>query len=148
MTQPSVRVRLAGLGVAAALAVTGCGSSSLSASQLRDVATRSCTATARALDRIATPSSVAAGQRFLNQGANALSGEVSELRALHATGTFGRAVQITGAELSELRSTVRGLHAGNDPVVAVKTLQARLGPLEASADQAWRALGIKACLSH
>ena len=143
-----MRVRIAGLGLVAAVALAGCGGSSLSPSQLRAVATRSCTLTARQLDRIATPASVAAGDRFLYQGAHALGREVSELRALHATGTFGEAVRITGDELSDLDFTVHGLRAGNDPVVAIKTLQARLGPLEQRADQAWSSLRVKACLSH
>ena len=143
-----MRVRIAGLGLVAAVALAGCGGSSLSPSQLRAVATRSCTLTARQLDRIATPASVAAGDRFLYQGAHALGREVSELRALHATGTFGEAVRITGDELSDLDFTVHGLRAGNDPVVAIKTLQARLGPLEQRADQALSSLRVKACLSH
>jgi hypothetical protein len=140
-----VKVRIAGLGLVAAVTLTGCGGSSLSPSQLRAVATRSCTLTARQLDRIATPTSVAAGQRFVDEGAHALGREVSELRALHATGTFGEAVRITGEELAALDFTVHGLRAGNDPVVAIKTLQARLGPLEARGDEIWRSLHIPTC---
>jgi hypothetical protein len=139
-----MKARIAGLGLAAAVTLAGCGSS-LSPGQLQTMATRSCALTARQLDRIATPSSVTAGQRFLDQGAQALRREVSELRALHATGRFGKAVRITGEELSALDFTVRGLRTGNDPVVAIKTLQARLKPLEAQADRDWRALGIRAC---
>jgi hypothetical protein len=143
-----VKVRIAGLGLVAAMTLTGCGSSSLSPSQLRAVATRTCTLSARQLDRIATPTSAAAGQRFVDQGAHALGREVSELRAVHATGTFGEAVRLTGEELAALDFTVHGLRAGNDPVVAIKTLQSRLGPIEARADEIWRSLHIPACASR
>jgi hypothetical protein len=35
--------------------------------------------------------------------------------------------------------------AGNDPIVAFKTLQTQLAPLETRARPAWRALGVPGC---
>jgi hypothetical protein len=43
---------------------------------------------------------------------------------------------------------VRALDHGAEPVVTVKTLQRRLAPIERAADDAWRALGIRECLSR
>jgi hypothetical protein len=44
-----------------------------------------------------------------------------------------------------LQSSLKGLKAGNDPIVAVKTLQTQLAPLEKQAGAAWRALGVPEC---
>jgi hypothetical protein len=44
-----------------------------------------------------------------------------------------------------LQSSLKGLQAGNDPIVAVKTLQVQLAPLETKARAAWRALGVPGC---
>ncbi len=61
------------------------------------------------------------------------------------SGDFHAAVQATDAELTALRSTLRGLRAGNDPVVAIKTLQEQLKPAEAEAGTAWTTLQLPAC---
>jgi hypothetical protein len=54
-------------------------------------------------------------------------------------------VEATSAELTALRSTLKGLKAGNDPVVAIKTLQQQLAPAEMKASIAWSALELPAC---
>ncbi len=56
-----------------------------------------------------------------------------------------RAQAATEQELKVLQSTLKGLKAGNDPIVAFKTLQTQLAPLEKEAGAAWQALRIPAC---
>jgi len=135
------------LGALVALAVVGCGSSSLSASQLRARATPICKLAARQLSAIPAPALPSGGARFLSQGIAALAPEISHLRALGSAGDYGDALRATAAELRALRSTRRGLRAGNDPVVAIKTLQQELSPLEARAEGDWRSFGLPACAS-
>lgn len=147
MSRSTPRVAPVMLGALVALAVAGCGSSSLSASQLRARATPICKLAARQLSAIPAPALPSGGARFLSQGIAALAPELSRLRALHSTGDRD-ALAATTAELGALRSTLRGLRAGNDPVVAIKTLQQQLSPLEARADGDWRALGVLACVSR
>ena len=50
------------------------------------------------------------------------------------------AVGALARELRALRGTIRALGRQQDPVIAFKTLQQHLGPLETQADDAWRAL--------
>jgi hypothetical protein len=135
--------------VVVAVTVGGCGSSSLSASQLRARSTVICNRARARTAAIATPGLPAQGERFLSLGAAALSPEVTALRRLRppddlAAG-YGRALNATAGELGAVRFTVTGLKSGNDAVVAIKTLQQRLAPLERTGDAAWRALKIPAC---
>lgn len=134
-----------------ALALTGCGgSSSISSRHLRAEAARACTTANRQLDRIPTPRVPSEGATFLRRGIAALRLEVSSLAALHPSGElevqFARARTATAQELKALQSSLKGLRAGNDPVVAIKTLQAQLAPLEKRASLAWQALQIPACV--
>jgi hypothetical protein len=46
-----------------------------------------------------------------------------------------------------VRSAVRGLKAGDDPVVEIKTLQHKLAPLEQRASGAWESVDIRSCAS-
>jgi hypothetical protein len=134
--------------VALALALAGCGSSALTPVQLRTRATSICNAATERTEAIALPEVPSAGERFLSRGIAVLGPELAQLKALRATGTFRDAVTATSAELAALRSSRKGLRAGNDPVVAIKTLQRQLLPLEAKANGAWRRLGISACVSR
>ena len=59
--------------------------------------------------------------------------------------TYARALAATKQELGALESAVKGLKAGNDPVVAIKTLEQQLLPLEQRAASAWTAVGVPAC---
>ena len=136
-----------GAGALATLALASCGSSSLSAAQIRSRATKICTATAERTGKIATPASPAGGAAFLNHGIAAIDHEVAQLRALHATGTARTAVDGTAAELAALRFTLKGLHADNDPVITIKTLERRLAPIERRTNAAWRKLEIPACVT-
>ncbi|HEY5188235.1 MAG TPA: hypothetical protein VII87_04320 [Solirubrobacteraceae bacterium] len=131
-----------------ALALAGCGSSGLTPSQLRTSATRICGVANQELNTIALPEAPSAGQHFISRGIAVLTPEVAKLRALRGTGTFQTAVAATAAELAALRFTLKGLRAGNDPVVAIKTLEQRLLPLETRANTAWRTLSISSCVSR
>ncbi|HEY2317264.1 MAG TPA: hypothetical protein VGH67_03120 [Solirubrobacteraceae bacterium] len=139
-----------GWALALALALAGCGgSSSMSAQQLRTKAARACTAATQRLDRIPTPKVPSEGAAFLRRGIAALGPEVAALSTLQPgdLGTqWGRARAATEQELKALQASLNGLRAGNDPVVAIKTLQAQLAPLETRASTAWLALKIPACV--
>jgi hypothetical protein len=140
--------RLLSVLLAAAL-LAGCGSSALSDSQLRSRAGRICTLATQRTDRITTPTMPSQEAAFVNRGIAALTPELTALQRLHAPGDmtddYRDAVLATSAEVTALRSTLKGLKAGNDPVVAIKTLQQQLKPAEAKAGFAWSALELPAC---
>jgi hypothetical protein len=133
----------------AALLVIGCGSDALSDSQLRSRANRICRLTQRRAARIATPTTPADAAKFLNRGVAALAPQLRALQRLHPSsglsGDYHGALTVSGQELAALRSAVKGLKTGNDPVVAIKTLQQQLAPLEADNARAWTALELPAC---
>jgi hypothetical protein len=136
-----------------ALVLAGCGSSpSLSEKQLRNRATALCAAAARKSGRITTPKSPAGdGVVFLNRGIAALKPELAGLRSLRAPDELSDVYRTSLAAFSKkidaLETTVHKLHSGEDPVVAWRTLQEHLAPLEATEDGAWRALQVPACLN-
>ena len=137
--------------LALALTVAGCGgSSSMSARQLRAGATRACTAATQRLKAVPTPKLPSDAPAFLRGGIAAVQPELAELATLHPDGELGkqfdRARRATEHELAALQSSLKGLKAGNDPTVAIKTLQAQLLPLEQQATAAWLALKIPACV--
>ncbi len=144
--------RVAALLAVAALALCGCGSSSLSTRQLRSAATRICTTATRRIDRIPTPTSPAGGELFLQQGIAAVTPELTALRKLAAPNdlkqAYSTALRATTQELQALRTTLRQLQAGGDPVILIKTLQQRIAPLETQANAAWQTLEITACLNR
>lgn len=136
--------------LALALAAAGCGgSSSMSERQLRTDASRVCTVATQRLNAIPTPEIPSQGSSFLRRGIAALKPEIAGLAALHPTGELAthlhRAQAATERELKVLQSTLKGLKTGNDPIVAFKTLETQLAPLERQAGQAWRAFGVPAC---
>jgi hypothetical protein len=134
------------------LALAGCGSSSLSETQLRSSAARICQAAQRRTERISTPAAPAQAAHYLARGAAALDPAVTLLRALHPPAAiaarFRSAVDASTAELEEVRSALRGLKAGDDPVVEIKTLQHRLAPLERRGNADWTAIDVPACVSR
>jgi hypothetical protein len=142
-------VRISAVAAAIALVLAACGSSGLTDAQLRTRATRICELTTERTGRIATPAEPSQEAAFVSHGIAALAPKVAALRRLRApsdmSGDFRAAVQATSAELTALRSTLRGLRAGNDPVVAIKTLQEQLKPAEAQAGAAWTTLQLPAC---
>jgi hypothetical protein len=143
---------LAGAALAVvALVLAGCGSSSLSADQLRSGATRACNLARKRTDRIPTPTLPSGGGAFLSRGIVALAPELTTLRSLRPpsgmASDYQRALVASENELRALRSALKGLKAGDDPVVAIKTLQQQLAPLESESDGAWQSLGLSACAS-
>jgi hypothetical protein len=134
------------------LIATACGSSPLSATDLRQRANLICSRADRQISTIATPASQAAGQAFLEQGTAALGPELSGLKPLQPpsdeTVVYRSAITALSGELDALRAAVSGLDQGTDPVKTFRALQDKLGPLETQADNAWRALGVQACLSR
>jgi hypothetical protein len=147
-------VRVRGPGAVAAtlvvaLLVAGCGTGSLSEQQLNSSAKRACLAATRTLNRIPTPALPSGGAAFLRRGISALKPELAALDRLHPggglAGTYARARKASRQELAALQSTLKGLEAGNDPVVAIKTLQQQLIPLEQRAATSWASVGVAAC---
>jgi hypothetical protein len=132
-----------------ALLVSGCGSSSLSNPQLRRKAGRICVTAQRSSESIAAPTDPAKGEQFLRRGISALGPPVTALHRLKPSSdlqdSYATALRATDHELALLRAALRGLTAGNDPVVAIKTLQDELGPAEDAAGRAWHAVGVPAC---
>jgi hypothetical protein len=135
--------------LAAALTAAGCGTSTLSAAQLRSDATKTCDLARQRTERIATPSTPGGGISFLSRGIAALAPQQSTLQALHPpsdlAGNYRSALDASQKQLTALRSALTDLKAGSDPVTAVKSLQRKLSPLEAKGDAAWHSLGIPAC---
>jgi hypothetical protein len=133
--------------------LAGCGSApELSDTQLRVRATSLCSASNRKTARIDTPGSPAAAEAFLKRGIAVLTPELAGLRGLRAPGdladVYQTSVDAFSRKLDALRSTVGKLRAGQDPVVAMKTLQQRLTPIESTEDGAWSALRVPACLNR
>jgi hypothetical protein len=132
------------------VAAAGCGgSSSTGVRQLRTRAARVCMSATERLNRIPTPQVPSEGAAFLRRGIAALGPELAALSAMHPGGELGvhfdTARKATEQELQVLQSSLKGLRAGNDPIVAVKTLQTQLAPLEKQAGAAWRAVGLPGC---
>lgn len=148
----STRRGLTALGLAAALALGGCGSSALSASQLRSSATAICELARQRTNRIPDPSAPSGGKQFLARGIAALEPELAALRRLVPPADLAAelklALSASADELGALQTTVAGLVRGGDPVVALGTLQRRLSPLETHGNAAWQGLGITACAAQ
>jgi hypothetical protein len=146
--------RQAGIALAllAAIWQGGCGSSALSTTALRSQASRICGRADTRENRIPTPTATAQATAFLKRGVAAIKPELAALRRLDAGGkaaaVYRHALAELDAELRGLQASVAGLERGADPVIAIKTLQRQLAPVELKADADWRALGIPACLNR
>jgi ABC-type uncharacterized transport system YnjBCD substrate-binding protein len=142
----------AGLAALPLLALIGCGSAPLSAAELRQQATSICSRADRRIAVIPTPPNQSAGNAFLKQGIAALDPELGDLKALKAPSdevvVYQAALKALSGELDALHSAVSKLDQGADPVKTFRALQDSLAPLETDADNAWRALGVSACLSR
>jgi hypothetical protein len=140
------------LATAAALLLGACGSKPLSSSQLHDQATRLCALATRQTDRIPTPASPVGSSGFLKRGIAVLTPELNGLRGLRPPGdvadVYFASLGAFANKLSYLRHAVYELSAGEDPVIAVKTLQQQLAPIESQENGAWQALEIPACLNR
>jgi outer membrane murein-binding lipoprotein Lpp len=130
----------------------GCGSSPLTTSELHNDATRVCRLANRQIDQIATPTSPAGTLAFLRRGIAALTPELAGLRSLHPSSdvadVYTAAVKSLGQQLAYLTDAMRDLKNGEDPVIALKTLQQELAPVVTQANGGWDALQIPACLSR
>ena len=138
---------------ATAIVAAGCGSAPPpSLVQLRAKGPRICAAASGRLRRIPTPSTEVGGETFLARAIAVLGPELRELRRSSAPGdgadVYRAALGAITGELRALRGAVRALDRQQDPVIAFKTLQQRLGPLERQADGAWQALQMSACLQR
>lgn len=135
-----------------AVALNSSGHPSLSAPALRRDATRVCTIGRKRTDRIALPRATTGGAAFLTRGLAALAPELVDLQLLNppppAAPTYSRALDALSQEVAAMRSTLHQLRTGGDPITAFRVLQQRLGPLESRADNAWRTLGIDACIGR
>jgi hypothetical protein len=146
-----VRTR-AVLASVAALAVAGCGSKPLSNGELQRQATRVCTQAGARTDRLPTPGSPAGTIAFVRRAVAVMSPELAALKGLKPPGdvadVYSTAIDAFTKKLTALKDSVRDLRGGADPVIAIKTLQQQLGPLESQEDGAWQALAIPACLNR
>ncbi len=144
--------RTAALALGAAAIAVGCGTSPLSPSALRQQAGAICSRADRQIGRIAAPSSQAAGNPFLKKGVAALDPELAQLKGLVPPAddsvVYQSAIKSLSGELDALQAATDKLDRGADPVATFRGLQAQLAPLEADADNAWRALDIPACFSR
>lgn len=130
----------------------GCGNAPLSAADLRQQASAICSRANRQVAKIPTPSSEAAGNSFLKQGIAALGPQLNDLKVLKPppddAQVYQSAVKALSGQLDALKSATAKLDQGADPVRTFRQLQDTLAPLETEADNAWRALGVSACLSR
>ena len=144
-------MKFAAAAAVAAILLAGCGSSKLSTRQLRARATSICTVAARKTSRIPSPSDPAGGAEFLRRGIAVLTPEVAALRRLKppsdVADVYENSVHGLEQQLRLAGVTLRHMRAGQDPVLAMKTLQEQLSPIEDSVDGGWRALEIPACIS-
>ncbi|MGA2014905.1 MAG: hypothetical protein ABSH51_30865 [Solirubrobacteraceae bacterium] len=145
-------VRRAAVAVLGVAALTGCGSATLSAGQVRSAATTACTAARRRTDRLPTPTQPSESAAFLRGGIAALAPELTALAGLRPVAAqsadWNRALRAQNAELVALRAALRSLQRGADPVTTIAGLQRRLTPLEVRAGTAWRALAVPACATQ
>jgi hypothetical protein len=147
-TRPKTRY----IGLLATVLLAGCGSSSLSNSQLESDVSRICTTTEVRTNQIPSPASPAASATFLERGATALTPELDALKAVHppsdVADVYGATVGTFEQKIRELRRTARAIERGTDPVKALQRLQERLRPLESQENDGWQALQLSACVSR
>jgi hypothetical protein len=145
-------VRAPAAAALAALTIAGCGGSSLSDRDLRGDATQVCNIARVRTNRIAQPSSPAAGIAFLRRGAAVLGPELAALRRLGPPSDLASRYEATLAEFSRgltlVRSAIGRLGDGGDPVKEFKALQQQLAPVLALENASWRALELPACVKR
>lgn len=136
----------------AALALAGCGETSLTASQLRTQATKICTRASARTDRIALPSGSEQGERFLREGIAVLRPAAQALQALKPPSdlreSYAQAVQLNAQALALIERHERAIARGEDAAGEFRALQAALDrviPIERST---WQALQIPACVAR
>ncbi|HWF74824.1 MAG TPA: hypothetical protein VG186_15845 [Solirubrobacteraceae bacterium] len=144
----SRRALAAPLGILA-LALCGCGSSTLTAQQLRRQASLVCSAAVERSDRIALPSSNEGGADFLDRGITVFRPELTSLRKLAPPRSLAEpyraALADSKQQLDALIASDENLASGGDPVVAIRQLDVELEAIDARDRQAWRAVGAPVC---
>jgi hypothetical protein len=135
-----------------ALALAGCGSAPLSTGALRTRAARVCQLASARAQGIPTPTLPVQANTFLKRGVAVLAPELMALIKLRpgaeASPTYTTALQAFRRELAMVKDTAESLRRGGDPVIAVKTLERQLAPLQARENAAWESLQIPACLAR
>jgi hypothetical protein len=145
-----------GRGVARLVAVTfgavllaGCGSSTLTAGELRTRATRLCTTAVLRSNEIALPASTSGGAAFLAHGITIFRPELAALRKLAPPRSLAEPYRVALADaaqqLDALVATDHNLRNGDDPVVAIRQLNLELVPIDARDTASWRAVGVPGC---
>jgi hypothetical protein len=134
------------------LVLAACGSSTLTAGALRMQAGRVCRTAARRSDRIALPSSNAAGGSFLADGIAVFRPELAALRRLappaRLAAAYRAALGDAKQQLDALIATDQNLRLGGDPVVAIKQLDVELAAINIRDREAWRTVGAPACANQ
>jgi hypothetical protein len=140
--------RLVAVTVGAAL-LAGCGSSTLTAAELRTRATRLCATAIRRSNQIPLPASTSGGSAFLSRGITIFRPELAALRKLapprSLAGPYRVALADAAQQLDALVATDHNLRHGDDPVVAIRELSLELAPIDARDSASWRAIGAPAC---
>ena len=140
------------LGVLAVLLVAGCGAPSPTLTRLRSQATRICEAADRRTEVLSAPAGPTGGAAFLRSGLTVVVPELSELRALRSpsdtAAVYQAAIGDLGREIGAIRQALGAIAQGQDPAIAIRSLQRQLAPLESAQDGAWQALGVPACLTR
>lgn len=147
MSARAVRIPVTVMALAACL--SGCGSSALTAQQLRTQASALCRTAVRRSDRIALPSANTAGGNFLAHGIAVFRPELAALRKLvpprRLAEPYRAALGDAKQQLDALIATDHNLSVGGDPVVGIKQLDVELAAVNLRDRQAWRAVGAPAC---
>jgi hypothetical protein len=142
----------AALPVLGVLLVSGCGGQPLSSSQLATQATRVCQLAAQQTERIPTPSDPAGSVLYLKRGLAVMAPELEQLRKLRPPDDVADVYRVSltsfSKKLGYMRDTTRDLARGEDPVIAMRTLQQDLAPIENQENGAWQTLQITACLNR
>jgi hypothetical protein len=135
-----------------AIALAGCGGSSLSERQLRNDATQICRTAQLRMGRIGVPASPSGGRAFLRHGVAVLTPELAQLRRLRPPSSmaddYRKALADFTLKLGTLRATLVTLKSGGDPVAGFQSLQQALAPIEAREDDSWGGLDIAACVNR
>jgi hypothetical protein len=133
----------------AALALGGCGETSLSAAQLRTQASKICAQASARSDRVPPPSGPEQGERFLREGIAALRPAAKALAQLEPPSdlreSYRQAVQLNAQALALIERHERAIARGEDAAAEFNALQLaldRIVPIERST---WQALQISAC---
>jgi hypothetical protein len=142
-------IRITVVVVALSLCLSGCGSGTLTAGELRTKATVVCRTAVRHSDRIALPSSNTAGSTFLAEGIAVFRPELVALRKLapphRLAEAYRAALADANQQLDALIATDHNLQSGGDPVVAIKQLDIELAAINLRDHAAWTTVGVPAC---